>query len=67
MASGFFIASRAPGLRLIQISDDAARFAHDWLVRIVCVAGAGSALAEAAEPLGMTDAAHDAIRNAFGE
>jgi len=64
IASGFFIASRAPGLRLIQISDDAARFAHDWLVRIVCVAGAGSAFAEAAEPLGMTDTAHDAILKA---
>src|SRR5471030_700944 len=64
IASGFFIAPRAPGLRLIQISDDSARFAHDWLVRIVCVAGAGSAFAEAAEPLGMTDNAHDAILKA---
>jgi len=64
IASGFFIAPRAPGLRLIQISDDSARFAHDWLVRIVCVAGAGSAFAEAAEPLGMTDTAHDAILKA---
>src|SRR5471032_1529978 len=64
IASGFFIAPRAPGLRLIQMSDDAARFAHDWLVRLVCVAGAGSAFAEAAEPLGMTDTAHDAILKA---
>jgi small-conductance mechanosensitive channel len=64
IASGFFIAPRAPGLRLIQIHDDAARFAQDWLVRIVCVAGAGAALAEAAEPLGMTDTAHDAILKA---
>jgi moderate conductance mechanosensitive channel len=64
IASGFFIAPRAPGLRLIQMHDDAACFAHDWLVRIVCVAGAGAALAEAAEPLGMTDTAHDAILKA---
>jgi moderate conductance mechanosensitive channel len=64
IATDFFIAPRAPGLRLIQISDDAACFAHDWLVRIVWVAGAGSALAEAAEPLGMTDTAHDAILKA---
>jgi len=61
IAGGFFIAARAPALRLIQMSDDAARFAHDWLVRIVCVAGAGAAFAEAAAPLGMTDTAHDAI------
>jgi small-conductance mechanosensitive channel len=64
IATDFFIAPRAPGLRLIQISDDAARFAQRWLVRIVWVAGAGSALAEAAEPLGMTDTAHDAILKA---
>jgi len=64
IASGFFIAPRAPGLRLIQMQDDAARFAHDWLVRIVCVAGAGSALAEAAAPLGLTDTAHDSILKA---
>ena len=64
IASGFFLAPDAPGLRLIQIDDGAARFTHDWLVRIVCVAGAGSALAEAAAPLGMTDAAHDSILKA---
>ena len=64
IASGFFLAPDAPGLRLIQIDDGAARFTHDWLVRIVCVAGAGSALAEAAVPLGMTDAAHDSILKA---
>jgi small-conductance mechanosensitive channel len=61
IACGFFIAPRAPGLRLIQISDDAARFAQRWLVRLVWVAGAGSAFAEAAAPLGMTDTAHDSI------
>jgi small-conductance mechanosensitive channel len=65
IASGFFLAPRAPGLRLLQMHDDAARFAHDWLVRIVCVAGAGAALAEAAAPLGMTDTAHDSLLKAI--
>ena len=64
IASGFFVASRAPGLRLIQMPDEAARFTHNWLVGIVCVAGAGVALAEAAAPLGLTDAAHDSILKA---
>jgi small-conductance mechanosensitive channel len=64
IASGFFIAPRAPGLRLIQMRDDAAHFTRGWLVRIVCVAGAGVALAEAAAPLGMTDTAHDSILKA---
>jgi small-conductance mechanosensitive channel len=65
IASGFFLAPRAPGLRLLQMHDDAARFAHDWLVRIVCVAGAGAALAEAAAPLGLTDTAHDSLLKAI--
>ena len=65
IASGFFLAPRAPGLRLLQMHDDAARFAHDWLVRIVCVAGAGVALAEAAAPLGLTDTAHDSLLKAI--
>jgi small-conductance mechanosensitive channel len=65
IASGFFLAPRAPGLRLLQMRDDAARFAHDWLVRIVCVAGAGAALAEAAAPLGLTDTAHDSLLKAI--
>jgi small-conductance mechanosensitive channel len=65
IASGFFLAPRAPRLRLLQMHDDAARFTHDWLVRIVCVAGAGAALAEAAAPLGLTDTAHDSLLKAI--
>ncbi|WP_438391175.1 mechanosensitive ion channel domain-containing protein [Caballeronia sp. DA-9] len=61
IASGFFFAPRAPGLRLIQMSDESAAFAHRWLVAIVSVTGAGIAFAEGAEPLGLTNVAHDSI------
>ncbi|AME26383.1 mechanosensitive ion channel domain-containing protein [Burkholderia sp. PAMC 26561] len=61
IASGFFFAPRAPGLRLIQMSDESAAFTHHWLVAIVSVAGAGIALAEGAAPLGLTNVAHDSI------
>ncbi len=64
IASRFFIAADAPGLRLIQMRDDPARFSQSWVTRIVCVAGAGVALAEGATPLGLTDSAHDAILKA---
>ncbi|CDY79842.1 Potassium efflux system KefA protein / Small-conductance mechanosensitive channel [Caballeronia glathei] len=62
--SGFFVAPDAPGLRLIQMRDESASFTHDWVVRIVCVAGAGVALANAMEPLGLSDDAHIAILKA---
>jgi moderate conductance mechanosensitive channel len=61
IVSGFFLAPSAPGLRLISMRDRAAIFTHAWIVRIVYVAGAGSAIAEGAQPLGLTDSAHDAI------
>jgi small-conductance mechanosensitive channel len=61
IVSAFFLAPSAPGLRLISMRDRAAIFTHAWIVRIVYVAGAGSAIAEGAQPLGLTDSAHDAI------
>ena len=64
IVSGFFIAPRAPGLRLIQMRDDYATFTHRWVLRIVCVAGAGIALANGAEPLGLSDDARIAILKA---
>lgn len=64
IAGRFFIAANAPGLRLLQMRDEPARFSQGWLVRIVCVAGAGVAIAEGAAPLGLTDSAHDAILKA---
>jgi small-conductance mechanosensitive channel len=64
IASGFFLEPRAPGLRLLQMRDDSAIFTHRWLLIIVVVAGAGVALAEAGEPLGLTDVAHDSILKA---
>ncbi|GJH19379.1 mechanosensitive ion channel [Caballeronia novacaledonica] len=61
IVSGFFIAPRAPGLRLIQIRDFYAIYLHRWVQRIVCIAGAGIALANAAEPLGLSGDARIAI------
>jgi small-conductance mechanosensitive channel len=60
----FFLAPTAPGLRLVQLPDGAASFAHTWILRIVCVSGAGAAIAETAAPYGLTDNAHDAIMKA---
>jgi moderate conductance mechanosensitive channel len=64
IVSGFFLAPTAPGLRLIQMRDTFATFTHDWVLRIVCVAGAGVALANGAEPLGLSDDARIAILKA---
>ncbi|VXB31494.1 MscS Mechanosensitive ion channel [Burkholderia sp. 8Y] len=58
---GFFVAPHARGLRLLQVRDQYAMYMYRWLRRIVMVAGAGIALANACEPLGLTDAAHIAI------
>ncbi|KXU86071.1 mechanosensitive ion channel protein [Caballeronia megalochromosomata] len=61
IVSGFFVAPRAAGLRLIQMRDFYAAYTHRWVQRIVCVAGAGIALANAAEPLGLSADARIAI------
>jgi small-conductance mechanosensitive channel len=61
IVSGFFVAPRAPGLRLFQVSDFYAAYLHRWVQRIVCIAGAGIALANAAEPLGLSGDARIAI------
>lgn len=64
IVSLFFLAPRAPGLRLIQMRDRFAAFTHSWVMRIVCVGGAGVAIANAAEPLGLSDEARVAILKA---
>ncbi|SAK93112.1 MscS mechanosensitive ion channel [Caballeronia ptereochthonis] len=61
IVSGFFLAPRAPGLRLIQMRDFYAAYTHRWVKRIVCVAGAGIALANAGEPLGLSGDARIAV------
>ncbi|WP_321793649.1 mechanosensitive ion channel domain-containing protein [Caballeronia sp. J97] len=61
IVSGFLVAPRAPGLRLIQMRDFYAAYTHRWVQRIVCVGGAGIALANAAEPLGLSGDARIAI------
>ncbi|WP_244817215.1 mechanosensitive ion channel domain-containing protein [Caballeronia sp. Lep1P3] len=61
IAFGFFFAPHARGLRLIQMRDQYTAYTHRWLRRIVIVGGAGIALANACEPLGLSDAAHIAI------
>ncbi|MFP3693295.1 mechanosensitive ion channel protein, partial [Burkholderia sp. SIMBA_048] len=47
--------------RLLRMSDAWAAFMHRWIVRIVSVIGAGSALAEIARSLGLNSAAHLAL------
>ncbi|MDR5797406.1 mechanosensitive ion channel [Caballeronia sp. LZ008] len=61
IVSGFFVAPRAPGLRLIQMRDAAAAYTHRWVRRIVCTAGAGIALANAGEPIGLSGDARIAV------
>ncbi|KND54445.1 Potassium efflux system KefA protein / Small-conductance mechanosensitive channel [Candidatus Paraburkholderia kirkii] len=63
IVSGFFLVPRAPGLRLIQMRDFYAAYTHRWVKRIVCVAGAGAgiALANAGEPLGLSGDARIAV------
>ncbi|WP_144141809.1 mechanosensitive ion channel domain-containing protein [Paraburkholderia sp. BCC1884] len=59
--SGFFLQPAAPRLRLLRMSDAWAVFVQRWMVRIVSVVGAGSAVAEIAQSLGLSDAAHLAL------
>ncbi|WNC94090.1 mechanosensitive ion channel [Paraburkholderia sp. FT54] len=61
IASGFFLQPAAPRLRLLRMSDAWAAFVQRWMVRIVSVVGAGSAVAEIAHSLGLNDAAHLAL------
>jgi len=58
---GFFLQPTAPRLRLLGMSDAWAIFVHRWIVRIVAVVGAGVALAEVAQALGLNAAAHLAL------
>ncbi|MFM0383735.1 mechanosensitive ion channel domain-containing protein [Paraburkholderia dipogonis] len=61
IVSGFFLQPTAPRLRLLRMSDAWAAFVQRWIVRIVAVVGAGSAIAEIAQSLGLNDAAHLAL------
>ncbi|MFM0736185.1 mechanosensitive ion channel [Paraburkholderia xenovorans] len=61
IVSGFFLQPHAPRLRLLRMSDAWAVFVQHWMVRIVSVVGAGSAVAEIAQSLGLSDAAHLAL------
>ncbi|WP_429300885.1 mechanosensitive ion channel family protein [Paraburkholderia sp. GAS199] len=58
---GFFLQPGAPRLRLLRMSDAWAAFVQNWVVRIVGAVGAGSAIAEVAQSLGLNDAAHLAL------
>jgi len=59
--SGFFLQPTAPRLRLLRMSDAWAAFVHRWVIRIVSVVGVGSAIAEIAHSLGLSEAAHLAL------
>ena len=61
IASGFFLQPDAPRLRLLQMGSRWAAFAQRWVMIIVSVVGAGSALAETAVALGLNEAAHTAL------
>ncbi|HEV3423057.1 MAG TPA: mechanosensitive ion channel domain-containing protein [Paraburkholderia sp.] len=61
IVSGFFLQADAPRLRLLQMGTTWAAFTQRWVVIIVSVVGAGSALAEVAVALGLSEAAHLAI------
>ncbi|MFM0643529.1 mechanosensitive ion channel [Paraburkholderia bryophila] len=61
IVSGFFLQPGAPRLRLLRMSDAWAAFMQHWIVRIVSVVAAGSAIAEIAQSLGLNDAAHLAL------
>ncbi|MBN3805150.1 mechanosensitive ion channel [Paraburkholderia sp. Ac-20336] len=56
-----FLQPGAPRLRLLRMGDAWAAFVLQWITRIVGVVGAGVALAEVAQALGMNDAAHLAL------
>ncbi|RDK03369.1 mechanosensitive ion channel family protein [Paraburkholderia lacunae] len=61
IVSGFFLQPAAPRLRMLRMNDAWTAFLQRWMVRIVSVVGAGSALAEVAQSLGLNDAAHLAL------
>jgi small-conductance mechanosensitive channel len=61
IVSGFFLQPAAPRLRLLRMDDAWAAFVQRWMVRIVSLVGAGSAIAEIAQSLGLSDAAHLAL------
>ncbi|HEX7934727.1 MAG TPA: mechanosensitive ion channel domain-containing protein, partial [Paraburkholderia sp.] len=61
IGSSFFLQPGAPRLRLLRMSDAWAAFVYRWVIRIVSVVGAGSAVAEIAHSLGLSDAAHLAL------
>jgi len=61
IVSGFFLQPAAPRLRLLRMSDAWSVFVHRWVIRIVSVIGAGSAVAEIARSLGLNEAAHLAL------
>ncbi|NUX99382.1 mechanosensitive ion channel domain-containing protein [Paraburkholderia youngii] len=61
IVGAFFLQPSAPRLRLLRMGDAWAAFILGWIVRIVGVVGAGVALAEVAQALGMNDAAHLAL------
>jgi moderate conductance mechanosensitive channel len=58
IVSGFFLQPDAPRLRLWQMDDAWAAFTQRWVVIIVSVVGAGSAFAEIAVALGLSEEAH---------
>jgi len=61
IVGAFFLQPGAPRLRLLRMGDRWAAFVLGWIERIVGVVGAGVALAEVAQALGMNDAAHLAL------
>ena len=61
LIGSFFLQPSAPRLRLLRMSDAWAVFVQRWIVRVVSVVGAGVALAEVAQSLGLNDAAHLAL------
>ncbi|NML32798.1 mechanosensitive ion channel family protein [Paraburkholderia antibiotica] len=61
IVGAFLLQPSAPRLRLLRMSDAWAAYVLNWIARIVSVVGAGVALAEIAQALGMNDAAHLAL------
>ena len=65
IVSAFLVAPDVSGLRLIHIRDKSALLAHKKVLHLVCVGGAGVALANAAVPLGLSEEAHVAMLKAI--
>jgi small-conductance mechanosensitive channel len=61
IVAGFFLQPDAPQLRLLQMSNRWAQFLQRWIVMIVGVAGVGSALADTAASLGLSEPARLAV------